>query len=108
MKHAAALEQLNALRMRQKDELASVMSPGCCAQQAMLSAAVYTGLAFTKSPTEMASEVVKAFVACELAVALQPSRRREVCCLTCQRFVLVQHLALWSFDTSHTLPGKHS
>ena len=102
------MEQLNALRIRQKDELASVMAPGCCAQQAMLSAAVHTGLAFTKSPAEMASEVVKALVACELAVALQPSRRREVCCLTCQQFVLVQHLAFWDFDTSHTLPGKHS
>ena len=105
---AGALEQLNALRIRQKDELASVMSPGCCAQQAMLSAAVHTGLAFTKSPAEMASEVVKALVACELAVALQPSRQHEVCCLTCQQFVLVQHLAFCDFDTSHTLPGKHS
>ncbi len=76
---AGALEQLNALRSRQKDELASVMSPGCCARQALLSAAVHTSLANTSSDCDWASEVVKALVACELAVALQPSCRQDVC-----------------------------
>ncbi len=90
---ALASEQLRALRSRQKDELASVMSPGCCAEQAMLSAAVHSGLASTKGLAELASEAVKALMACELAVALQPSRRREVCCLTSQQSVVVQHLA---------------
>jgi len=76
---AGALKQLNTLRSRQKDELASVMSPGCCAQQALLSAAVHFSLANTSSDCDWASEVVKALVACELAVALQPSCRQDVC-----------------------------
>ena len=94
--YADALVELNALRSRQQDELASIMSPGRCAEQAMLSAAVHSGLASTKSLAEMAPEVVKALVACELAVALQPSRRREVCCLT----------TLFWFSTLHS--GKSS
>ncbi len=91
MKYAGAFAQLELLRSRQKDELASVMSPGCCAQQALLSASVHSGLASTMSMSEMATEVVKALMACELAVALQPSRWHQVCCLTSHHFVLVQH-----------------
>ncbi|DBA98733.1 TPA: hypothetical protein ACH3X1_014506 [Trebouxia sp. C0004] len=67
MDYAGALLQLDALRSRQKEELASVMSPGCCAKQALLSAAVHSGLAGTKSMDEMTQEVVKALMTCELA-----------------------------------------
>ncbi|KAL0017866.1 hypothetical protein WJX77_006536 [Trebouxia sp. C0004] len=56
MDYAGALLQLDALRSRQKEELASVMSPGCCAKQALLSAAVHSGLAGTKSMDEMTQE----------------------------------------------------
>ena len=111
-KYACALEQLNLLCSRQKDELASVMSPDCCAEQAMLSAAVHSGVASTKSTPQMASEVVKALMACELAVALQPSRRRAVCCLSSQQFGFgsascTVESGVWP-DASHILVGKHT
>ena len=103
---AGALRQLDALRIRQKVELASVMSPGCCAQQALLSADVHTGLANTRSGFDKASEVVKALMACELVVALQPSCRREVCCLSCHQ--LSSESVEFLFSTLHSGTGVMS
>ena len=103
---AGALKQLDALRNRQKDELASVMSPGCCAHQALLSASVHTSLANTRSGFDKASEVVKALMACELAVALQPSCRREVCCLSCHQ--LSSESIEFLFSTLHSGTGVMS
>jgi len=97
--YAGALVQLDALRSRQKDDQHSMMSPGCCAKQALLSAAAHSGLAGTKSMSEMAPDCVKALMACELAVALRPGCLREVCCLSSQQLVLVQH---------HTFQGLES
>ena len=96
--YTGALVQLDALRSRQKDDQPSMMSPGCCAKQALLSAA-HSGLAGTKSMSEMAPDCVKALMACELAVALRPGCLREVCCLSSQQLVLVQH---------HTFQGLES
>ena len=103
---AGALKQLDALRIRQKDELASVMSPGCCAQQALLSADVHTGLANTRSGFDKASEIVKALMACELVVALQPSCHREVCCLSCHQ--LSSESVEFLFSTLHSGTGVMS
>ena len=94
---AGALEQLHELQSKQKDDQASIMSPGCCAKQALLSADVHMGLANTRSDCDKASEVVLALMACELAVALQPSCCRDVCCLTSHQLNHVQRLAIWDW-----------
>ena len=73
-----ANDAMRLLCAAQKADNFAWLSPGCAAHQMLLEAALYGKLAWRVSKKEVGQQCVRGLMACELALALDPSKWYEV------------------------------